>query len=375
MDIGLQYDTDVLIVGAGPAGSIAAAEIAREGNSVLLVEKSTYPGETSICGGGVDKNSVKHLDLPEKIVEKKIYLARYYFPAQVFSRPALGLSVQRNVFDKFLAERAKKQGAKLAISTIAMNVTRYKDKIVLFLRNCATNESYQVNAKLVIFADGPSTLASKKFDNLGFVRKPTNTALAAVYEIEWNRNPCNAFEFFFDTAISTWGYGWIFPKKNLVNVGVMSLMSKMSANVRTLLDFLVDQHPIASKNLHGKRKLQFRVDIIPLQHAKKIHAHRILVIGDAAGMVDSIGGAGISYAIRGSEIAANVAKKALEKNQFDEKTLSAFERQWKEDAHYKYLSRQYSLFRRYIAYSRFNKCAYFNLVKRDLRQKKGHPEQ
>jgi len=309
----LQYDADVVIVGAGPAGSTAAAEIARRGHSLFLVEKSAYPGETNVCAGGVDKHSVEHLNLPEGIIEKKIDTVTCYFSTKVFSRPASGLSVQRNIFDRYLAERAEKYGAKLVTSTIAWDITRKKDEIVVFLRNRVTDESYEVKAKLVILADGPSTLSSKKFENIGFIRKPHNMALAAIYEIEWENNPCESFEYFFDTATSPWGYGWIFPKKNLVNVGVMSLMSKTRANIRTLLDFLVDKHPVASKKLHGKPKLRFAADIIPLQHAKKIYTDRVLVVGDAAGMVESIGGGGISYAIRGSTIAAAVAVKALKK--------------------------------------------------------------
>lgn len=322
-------NTDAVVIGAGPAGSTAATEIAQKGYNVFLIEKDAFPGQTNVCAGGIDKVSVEHLNLPERIIEKNIATSIFYFPGKIYSLPTPSLSVQRNVFDRFLAERAEKCGVKLFTSTKAWDVARKKDEIIVFLRNLIANESYEVKTKLVIFADGPNTLSSKKFKNIGFARKPNNTAFAAIYEIQWENNPYDAFEYFFDTAISPWGYGWIFPKKNLLNVGVMSLLSKTRTNIKTLVDFLVDKHPIASKKLRGKSKLRFAADIIPLQHARKIYTDRVLVVGDAAGMVDPLWGGGIGYAIRGSAVAAMVAVKALEKNRFDENFLSLFEKKWK----------------------------------------------
>jgi digeranylgeranylglycerophospholipid reductase len=355
------HDTDVVVIGAGPAGATAAREIARNGYGVFLVEKSAFPGQTSVCGGGIDKVSVENLDLPEKVIEKNISKSLHYFPWGIYTLTTPSLSVQRNVFDRFLAERAEKYGAKLFTSTIAWNVTLKRNAIVAHLRNLLTNESYEVKAKLLIFADGPHTLASRKFRDVGFRSKPSNTAFAAIYEIEWKHNPFDCFEYFFDTKISPWGYGWIFPKKNLLNVGVVSLMSKMRSNIRKHLDFLVDKHPIASKKLHERPKLRFAADIIPLQHARRIYGERILVVGDAAGMVDPLWGGGISYAIRGSSIAARVAVKALEKSKFNEAFLSRFQRTWKKDKSFKYLRRQQLLSRLFLIYSKFDRNAYIRL--------------
>jgi len=251
------------------------------------------------------------------------------------------------------------EGAELLVSTLATDVARSRDGIIVRLKNRVTEETYEVKAKLAIFADGPSTLAFKK---LGFGFGSGNRkAFSAIYEVEWEDNPFECFEHFFNREVSPWGYGWIFPKRDVLNVGVMCLMSKMRSNIKTYLDFLVNMHPIASKKLTGRSKLRFAAAIIPLQHANKIHGDRILVVGDAAGMVDPIVGAGIGYAIKGSALAARVAVKALEENSLDETSLSQFEREWKRGEIYKSIRKSQLLVTLFLGYSRFDRDAYFRL--------------
>jgi len=353
------YQADVVIIGAGPAGSTAARDISIKGYNVFLIEKDAYPGERNVCAGGMDRDLVKNLNLTSQIIEKYISKSIYYFPWGTYAQNTQYVSVQRKVFDRFLAEKAVKQGAKLLVSTFASDVTRSRDGIVINLKNRVTKDNYTVKAKLAIFADGPNTLVSKKFKRVGFGRNERK-AFAAIYEVEWKNNPFEYFEFFFETKVSPWGYGWIFPKRDLLNVGVMCLMP-MQSSIRNYLDFLVDEHPIASKKLTGRPKVRFAAGIIPLQHADKIYEDRILVIGDAAGMVDPIWGAGIGHAIRASKLAAKVAVKALEKNIFDKSFLSQFEREWKRGETYKHIRIIQLLSRLSILYSRLNKNAYLEL--------------
>jgi len=354
------YECDVVIIGAGPAGSTAAREISVRGYDILLVEKDTYPGENNVCAGCIDQNSAGSLNLPSDIVEKKTSKSTYYFPWKTYVQNISHVTVLRSVFDRFLAEKAVKKGAKLLVSTLAFDVTRSRDGIVVNLKNRVSGEKDKLKAKLAIFADGPSTLASKKFKGIGFQREQQK-ALAAIYDIEWRNNPFEHLEFFFDRNVSPWGYGWIFPKKDWLNVGVGCSISKMRGNIRTYLDFLVDKHPVASKKLHGRQKLTFAASIIPLAHAEKIFDDRILVVGDAAGMVDPLWGGGIGYAIKGGMLAAEVAVKALEKNSFDGTLLSQFEQEWKKGKAYKLIRKLELVLELFNLYSKFDEDAYFRL--------------
>lgn len=352
------YDADVVVIGAGPAGSTVAQEIAKEGYSILLIEKDAYPGKCNVCAGVLDNVCAKSLNLTEEIIQKKIPKSILYFPWLTYIDDTTPyVSVQRNVFDRFLARKAVSEGAKLLVSTLASDIILSQDGIVVSLKNLMTGEHYKLKAKLAIFADGSHTLAFKKFKGIGFGGK-NRKAFSAIYELEWRDNPFEYFEVFFDTKVSPWGYGWIFPKRDLLNVGVMCLMRMMRSNIRTHLDFLVNRHPIASKKLRGRKKLKFAADIIPLQYAKRICGDRTLVVGDAAGMVDPIWGAGIENAIEGSMLAARVAVRALEKNTFDETFLSQFGRDWKRGKTYKSIRMRQLLSGLFLTYSKLDKNAY-----------------
>jgi len=226
------YDADVVVIGAGPAGATAAREVAQKGYDIFLIEKDVYPGQNNVCAGGMDRVLVKNLSLTEEIIEKIVSKSIYYFPWQIYAVNTPYISVRRKVFDRFLAQKAVKQGTKLFVSTLASDISRSRNEIVISLKNRVTGENYKVKAKLVIFADGPNTLVSKKFKRIGFGRK-NSKAFSAIYELEWKDNPFEDFEFFFDTRVSPWGYGWIFPKRDVLNVGVLCLMSKLQKNIKT----------------------------------------------------------------------------------------------------------------------------------------------
>jgi len=334
---------DVLTIGAGPAGSTVAREMAKNGFNTLLIEKDTFPGENKICAGctGYAKSSI--LKVPEQIVEKNIHGSITYFSWAERTR-AINvypcINVYRRIFDNYLANEAVINGARLLTSTYVYDVSRERRLIKVYLKNLKTLEKFQLFARCVVFSDGPNSLAAKKF-GIGFKGRPDNTGLGAIYEMRWDNNPLEYNEFYFDRKVSPWGYGWIFPKKNTVNVGVFCLLSKLKRNIRDSLNYLVKNHPIASKKLSDKKVLRFGAKLIPLEHAEKISSERILVVGDAAGMVDPIWGAGIPSAIYAAEIAGKVLVKALENDDLSKTSLSRYDEMWKESARYKALQKSF----------------------------------
>ena len=138
-------------------------------------------------------------------------------------------------------------------------------------------------------------------------------------------------------------------------------MAKARGGVRETLNFLVNEHPIASRRLKGRRLLRFAVGLIPLEHAERIHDDRILVVGDAAGMVDPVWGGGICYAVKGGALAAEVAVKALEENLFDGETLSTFEKEWRKGEAYRHLRKLHLILKILRFYSKIDGNAYFKL--------------
>jgi len=359
---GTIFETDVAIVGAGPAGSTAAMEIAESGYDVVLIEKEAFPGRTNVCGGGILEKYVSGIDLPQEIIEKRVSRWIFHFrkKSYVLNQPAV--SVRREVFDKFLAETAHRRGANLTVSTIAHDVNLSNDKVTVAVTDRVSQEHRLIQARLVIFADGPNTLSHRKF-SLGFERKPDSTAVACIYEVEWKQNPLDSFDAFFGSEITPWGYGWIVPKRDLLNVGIMCLMSTMQTNIRNCLDNFIDSHPKVAPLVRERRITKFAAALIPLAPAKRIVGHRILVVGDAAGMVEPISGGGIGCAMRGARLAAKIAVRALHENRFDEAFLREFDREWRTSEDYKNILKQYLATRFFLNCLKLHVDAYSRLVR------------
>jgi len=330
---------DLAVIGAGPAGLTVAREVSKTGFNVSVLEKDPTPGKNAVCAGNIGYSYIRALHVPDQVIQKRIYGSVVYLPWGMKERCTAtceSVNVYRSDFGSFLAEETVKNGAKVDVSAYAFNVSRAEDLVDVHVKDRETGKNYNVHSEILVFADGPNTMVAKKF-GIGFKKHPNNTAHAAIYEMEWKNNGLYLNEFYFDQKVSPWGYGWIFPKKDTVNVGVACLLSKIRNNIRDYLDYLVKRHPAASRKLKGKKICKFAVDIIPLSHAKTIYDERILVIGDAAGMVDPIWGGGINHAINSGKMAAGIIIEALEKGDCSRKCLSRFQERWKKSIDYKKL--------------------------------------
>jgi len=357
-------EKEAVVLGAGPAGTTAAREIAEAGHDVLVFEKDHYAGETSVCGGGLTADFVEGIQLPDGIVEKKLNDWLIYMPDKAYhvgNIPAL--SFNRCVFDRFLAEHAAHRGADLRFESLVTEVRRNCQALTVHIKDRANTREYEVSTKLVIFADGPYTMAQRF--GLGFPRgRPEITVNAAIYELEWKGNPLNCFEAFFDKQVAPWGYGWVYPKKDLLNVGVGSLMSKMKHdNIARYLNYFVEKHTPVSHRLRSLKRIRFAADIIPLPHVSRIVGDNMMVVGDAAGMVDPIWGGGIGPAMRGASIAGQIAAQALEDNKLDASFLSQYEKKWKKTSDYQHLRRAYLVHQLFLKYSKLDKGAYFKFIR------------
>ena len=361
---------DVVVVGAGPAGSVTAWEVAKRGFSVLLLEKDAFPGQTNVCAGGVEQWVVDEFALGEGrgegggIVEKEIFSRKFYFPWGAEEYEANSATVRRENFDSFLARSAEDAGAQLLTNTVACGVTRSRGgscvRVAVKERGREAEGIVKIETKILVFADGPNTLA-RRF-GIGFEVRPDTVAESAIFEIDWKSNPLDRFEFFLSSEISPWGYGWIFPKRNSVNIGVWCLYSKLQRNIYEYLkdfkDFLAARQP----PFHEKRIARFSSALIPLVPAKRIYEERMLVVGDAAGMVDPFFGGGICYAIRGGRIAGQSALDALEEGIFSRDFLSAYQKEWERTGDYINIKKMYHLSNVFLPLSKIDKNIFGKMI-------------
>ncbi len=347
--------TDVTVIGAGPAGSTAARVIAENGFDVILVEKDNYPGMTNICAGGMEKSVIKDAGLNSDIIEKEFSAEKHYFPwGQNIVKVDL-ITVYRNVFDRCLAQKAVESGAKL------LNNTRIRDVSIKNDRAYSFFENNTIASKLVIFADGPNTLANRKF-GIGFKPNSDTTFVSLTCEVKWENNPLDQCEFYYGDNIVPWGYGWTFPRKNTVNVGVDCLYSKLSSNLIESLNYLLRKHPLTSEWIKGKEISQPGSALIPAAPARRIFGERILVAGDAAGMVDPVMGGGIAHAISGGKLAGKISVKSLESEDYSSGFLSQYQNMWHRTTNYSWIYHNYLLSNIFMHYSRFDRNAYPKLA-------------
>jgi menaquinone-9 beta-reductase len=324
---------DVLVIGAGPGGSTAAYFLARHGVDVALVEKSSFPRE-KVCGDGLTPRVVKLLAEMEidtadpgfvHVEGLRIYgrHASLELPWPVLADwPGLGLVRTRLDFDHLLAQTAAKAGAKLSERTEAIGPTLSGGWVSgATVRELGPGDEKDgptrtISARYVIAADG----AASRFAGQAGVRRdptrPLGIAARRYYRIGRPQEP------WLESWLDLWdgeklipGYGWLFPLPDgSVNVGAgllntftdfkaISAQQLFDAFARMLGDWGVSEETAEGKVLSGP--LPMGMNRQPLAQPG------MLVIGDAAGMINPFNGEGISYAMETGKLAAELVYESL----------------------------------------------------------------
>jgi digeranylgeranylglycerophospholipid reductase len=316
----MRKNFDVIVIGAGPGGSIAAKICAEKGLNVALVEKNSRPGE-KICAGGLELQLIREFNIKEEVIEcfpNSIFLCNR---KQMTEKKIQCANVYRSKFDAFLAENAIEAGAKFFPLTKCLNVIKERQKIVgVTVKSDKNIRNYQCD--VVIAADGFNSITAK---SAGLFPHYTLSDFGVTLQCEvYTKSDINsdAIHLFYGNDIATCGYGWIYPKTNSYTVGLGCLSSEMKGGglVGKLL-YLIYKHPVASKILHDAISIsKYEGACVPLKQSDRIFSNNILVIGDAAGHVAPLSGSGVYYAMKGGQLAAEIATEAVSESNVSERT-------------------------------------------------------
>ena len=306
---------DVIVVGAGPAGSTAARHCAQGGLKTLLLEKERFP-RFKPCAGGVTLGAVQELgiNIPRSIIERTCtgmrVLVRRMEKEIRLTKP-VSLMVDRSTFDQHLAAMAVEAGAAFAdgegckeIKLAANNVIVETDKRVL-------------NTPVIIGADGYFSKTRKKF-RPGFEQDEIRYCVIAEIPMpstEISRRFKDLVTIYYGFA--SMGYAWIFPKRSHLSVGVGGAPSQSRDMSNRLREFLSLNQLDPNTTIKGC--------FIPVSRWRhNTYTDRILLAGDAAGLVDSFSGEGIRFAIISGRLAAETVITAHSKADFSERTLRSY---------------------------------------------------
>ncbi|RLB13309.1 MAG: NAD(P)/FAD-dependent oxidoreductase [Deltaproteobacteria bacterium] len=309
---------DILVVGAGPAGSSAAWAAAAAGARVLVVERRKAVGVPVRCAEFIPRLLLGELSFRDRgFVVQAVRAMRAVLPdGTVKETRAPGLTIHRDQFDQLLADYARQAGVEILEQVRAVGT---EDGFVVLKQ--AGGSLSRVRAKVIIGADGPHSTVGRW---MGLRVRRLIPALQVRVSLS---KPMEHTEVYFHPWIYG-AYGWVFPKDDQANVGLaIAQGSKWSRPPKATLEWFVGRLRHEGKIKGPTYNSTFGwIPVEPLQTAVK---GNMMLVGDAAGHTHPITGAGVPQAVACGKAAGICAAEAAAKN--DPGLLKRYDQQWQED--------------------------------------------
>ncbi len=325
--------TDVVVVGAGPAGCTAAKTAAEHGANVVLLEEHPSPGLPIFCGEAISVETLAAAGLkPEhRIINEPIRKMNIYTPNKkhltISTDKVLGYTINRDVFDGLLADKAIATGVTLMVNTKAREVTK-KNGVVVGVKAERHGEALLIKSKTVIGADGHASMVRRSALGIPYFR---SFAVCAQYTLTGlDIQEPDAIEVWLGRKYTPGGYAWVFPKSRTVaNIGIGVRVHRSTKPAVLYLQEFIRQDPKLRDGVIIRRT----GGICPVSGTlDKIVDDGVMLVGDAAGQTVPMTGAGINTAISAGKIAGRIASKAIQEGDTSKTRLEeypeTFNRHW-----------------------------------------------
>ncbi len=316
---------DIIVIGAGPGGSVAAKVSAENGYKTCLIEKEKLGknGRYKACGGALAWELVEQIKYPEDKISRIIEsLELHHMDGVNFSKKGKGAVVWRSTFDKFLTDMATNSGAVLKEREPLIDIRKEGSHYQI-----ATNKA-KYSAKFVIAADGVTSPTLKLlkwpfFKSEDIIMTITKEMKSSPDHIKRTLGSDAVHLFFGIEDLIPVGYAWLFPKSDTITVG-WGTQINLIKNIRNEFKKF-ENLSFVQQALEGSKLETFKPHLIPVGVREKLYDDNIFAVGDAGGMVDPISGKGIPYAMMSGQIAIDTIKYCENNDKLD-KMGSYYER-------------------------------------------------
>ena len=334
----MKSDYDIIVVGGGPAGSIAAKFAAEQGVSVLMLEKDRDIGYPVRCGEAVSMEGLEEFISPDpKWIATEITKFSFIAPDKTqidVPFKGKGCILERKIFDYELANIAAKNGTDI-LTRAYVNGLIFDGENVAGVKYEYRGEQKEIKSKLVIAADGVESRVGRwaGLKTYSDFRDMESGIQVTASGIDVDENTCY---FYWGNVYAPQGYLWVFPKGDgLANIGlaITGDIGKKKSALSFLNDFMETHYPNASILTQVVGGIPFTPTL------EKIVGNGIMLAGDAARQINPLSGGGIISGMIGGSIAGEVAGEAILKDNLH--LISEYEVKW-----HKRLGKRHEMFNR-----------------------------
>ena len=328
-------NVDVIIVGAGPAGSNAAIKTAASGLKTLVFEEHKEIGIPVQCGEGVSQQLLDYHKIDYKsgnFIDIHLPHQKFYFAGKNEKTGDWDMQkytmvsgyktylVNRTKFDQMFAKQAMDKGAEYRTLSKVTDVRIDSTGVEVDVHSPNGSSPYTVKGKVIVAADGSASRIARSQG----LKIPTKYVHACEWKVEgkWS----DTLDFYFDHDLTPYGYSWVFPKENVSKIGlVCRQVYEPAIRLNELMKRMEKQFKTTFK------KIELIGGLIPAeeQQPQKTYSNRLLVAGDAGGFTNPFFYGGISISILTGRLAGDTIAEISEKDSnFTEDSLALYQKKW-----------------------------------------------